>query len=163
MVFTVPNALEHTKSFDTYYSNSSQRAFPYHLPCMASRSKKLRVKGCSWCNTKSHLKPIFPLAPSVLWATGFLKSLSFDPSFLLLKALPMQSESVWFHIDVPWAIGWIPRVVKCPQFSLDLRVKGLPIIKADGFIAKCGGWTLYVGGWNLYTWIVHYCTPSLCW
>ena len=53
-------------------------------------------------------------------------------------------------------------MVKCPQFSLDLRVKGLPTINADGLIARCwglnlicrlklirGGLNLVCGGFNL--------------
>ena len=52
---------------------------------MPSRSGEIEIDEIMFAEEIKHLKPIFPLAPSVLWATGFLKSKNFDSSLFLLR------------------------------------------------------------------------------
>ena len=59
---------------------------------------------------------------------------------------PMQSESIGFHIDVPWAICWIPCVVKCPQFRLNIIL--IDLLLNQLFLCHYVLWTEpYMWGW----------------
>ena len=65
---------------------------------------------------------------------------------------PMQSESIGFHIDVPWAICWIPCVVKCPQFRLNIILIDLLLNQLFCVVKLapmcCGPNLICGGGWE---------------